>query len=94
MSISKLVLVEEMTIPGQDIIVNGVKYTQSQKVICIACPTCGNVMYQYPQDATRLQVLKHITSNKEDFEKVFKYCSMCGQKLSFDSFDVVEVQDE
>ena len=86
----KLVKVHEIEVPIQNIIVNGERHTTNVKVPCIVCPSCGNVLYQYPKGANVLEAFRHISTNKEDFCKVFKYCSQCGQKLSFDSFDVVE----
>ena len=94
MEFAKLVEISELTIPSQNIIVNGVRQLLNEKVLCINCPSCGNVLYQYPREATKLEVWSHICNNKNDFMKVFKYCSICGQKLSFDSFDAVENKDE
>lgn len=94
MEFAKLVEISELETPTQNIIINGVQHSTTTKVLCINCPTCGNVLYQYPREATRIQVWSHICSNRSDFMKVFKYCSLCGQKLSFDSFDSVEMKNE
>ena len=90
-----IVKLGEKTIPGQQIIFNGeVVQQESIHLQCIACPNCGTILYEYPQEVSKLEALQHICENKEKFKKILKYCSQCGQKLSFESFEVVEVTNE
>ncbi len=87
----KLVTKEIVT---QQVIINGVPQEITQPTICVVCPTCGKVFFNFQPGIPELDCYRAIAQDRDKLNDGMPYCSNCGQKLSwnFDIFDSYEVK--
>jgi len=88
--IAKEVKLRTVEVPVQTIIINGVKQAIKNACYVLVCPTCNKVLYNFPVDADLVDVHSFMLDKKNEFLKVFAYCSDCGTKLAFNGFGILE----
>jgi uncharacterized protein with PIN domain len=91
--ISKAVKLSEETQYAQQVIINGIpQQGETVKIPILICPTCNVVLVRFNQGTSYLQAIE--TAEKQ-VSQTMKYCSHCGQKLSFPSIiNNIEVTEE
>ena len=89
--IAKSVIVKEIKITTQTIIINGVEQPSQQNVPVICCPSCGRVLVQFNPGVDVIDVLKYIDENNEQLTEAVRYCTSCGQKLTYPTIIDAEV---
>lgn len=91
MELSKSIQIKRAVAPSQ-MIVNGVPVQQEMTILC--CPECGKVIHQLDQSLPPVIIKQFLEQNIEVLEKELQYCSRCGTKLNYRSYDVFDVEAE
>ena len=71
----------KLSVPVQNIMVNGQEQTIYGEAYCLACPVCNSVVWQFQTGVSAIDIVKSLcTDNEEEYNKAV-FCRTCGQKL-------------
>ena len=89
-SLVKLAVLTKIKKSSQSFVINGVEQKIENESFVLACPKCGRVIIEFPQELNDLsKVINEIKMHKNELLNISKYCSSCGTKISYD-YDIIE----
>lgn len=85
-------LVEVDTVVQQVYVGDQVRDVTARSV-AVACPSCGRVIYQFPQGVGMAAATRSMAQGRDDLTRIAVYCPGCGTRLCYGGETIDEVAD-